>query len=120
VLENPFLDIDCWEQWEIGGIRDRQKRLAIPRKSYGSQPWTVPVFRQLYTLRNQLLHGAASDAGRRNRESLKHAIPILDAIVDTLIPLVNEHRAHIPGLEPVPFSPSTGESSPFNGPQLSK
>lgn len=120
VLDNPFLDLDCWERWENDGIRDRQQRLAVPRKSYGGQPPTVPVFRQLYTLRNQLLHGAASNAGRRNRESIRHAIPVLDAVVDALIPLVTEHRTRIPGLHPAPFPPSTGDSTPFNRPQFSK
>ena len=119
VLDNPFLDLDCWERWENDGIRDRQQRLAIPRRSYGGQPPTVPVFRQLYTLRNQLLHGAASDTGRRNRESLRHAIPVLDAVVDMLIQLVEEHHARIPGLHPAPFPPSTGDSTPFNRPQFS-
>ncbi len=120
VLDNPFLDLDCWERWEAEGIRDRQQRLTVPRKSYGGRSRTVPVFRQIYTLRNQLLHGAASDAGRRNRESLKHAIPILDAVVDMLIPLVDRNRAHIPGLYPVPFPPSTGDSIPFNSLRLRK
>lgn len=114
VLDNPFLDINCWERWEAEGIRDRQQRLTTPRKSYGDHSRTVPAFRQIYTLRNQLLHGAASDAGQRNRESLKHAIPVLDAVVDALIPLVGQHQAHIPGLHPVPFPPSTGDSIPFN------
>lgn len=120
VLDNPFLDLDCWDRWETDGIRDRQQRLAIPRRSYGGQPLPVPVFRQLYVLRNQLLHGAASDAGRRNRESLKSAILVLDAVVDALISLVAEHHVHIPSLHPPPFPPSTGDSMPFNRPKLSK
>lgn len=120
VLDDPFLDLDCWERWEAEGIRDRQQRLTIPWKSYGGHSRTVPVFRQIYTLRNQLLHGAASDDSRRNRESLKHAIPVLDGVVDALIPLVEQHRAHIPELHPVPFPPSTGDSIPFNSLRIRK
>ncbi|MBY0247791.1 MAG: hypothetical protein K2Q17_08995 [Nitrospiraceae bacterium] len=120
VLDNPFLDLDCWERWETEGIRDRQQRLTIPWKSRDGHPRTVPVFRQIYTLRNQLLHGAASDDSRRNRESLKHAILVLDGVVDALIPLVEQHQAHIPRLHPVPFPPSTGDSIPFNSLRVRK
>jgi hypothetical protein len=74
----------------------------------------VPLFLRLYTLRNQLMHGSATDGGQRTRESLKHAIPVLDACVEAPIALVKKHHAKIPALEPLPYPPSVGESAPFN------
>ncbi len=115
LLQSPFLNIDCWREWDRAGIRDRQQRVQTARHTYDKEHPTVPVFQQLYTLRNQMLHGAATDGGRRNRESLKNAIPVLEISVRTLIGLVKEHHAQLPALEALPYPPSIGESAPFNG-----
>jgi len=114
LLQSPFLNIECWRQWDRSGIRDRQRRIDVARNTYDKQHPTVSVFLQLYTLRNQILHGAATDGGRRTRESLRHAIPVLDASVRMLIGLVKTHHRKIPALDPVPYPPSVGEAVPFN------
>jgi len=118
VLGSPFLDIECWRTWDRVGIRDRQRRKAMSRNTYDKEHPTVRIFLHLYTLRNQIFHGAATDDGRRNRESLRHAVPILDACVDALIGLVKKHRAKIPWLEPLPYPPSIGDGGQFNGPRV--
>lgn len=118
LLQSPFLNIDCWREWDRVGIRDRQKRIEMARHTYDKQHATMPVFRQLYTLRNQVLHGAATDGGRRNRESLRHAIPVLDVSVRLLNRLVRKHHAKMPALEALPYPPSIGEAGPFNGPRF--
>jgi hypothetical protein len=51
---------------------------------------------------------------------LRHAIPVLDVAVATLVGLVKKHHAKIPSLEPVPYPPSIGESVPFNAPRLDR
>jgi hypothetical protein len=118
VLQNPFLNIECWKRWDRAGIRDRRRRTELLCNTYDKGHQTIRVFLQLYTLRNQLLHGAATDAGRRNRESLRHAIPIADASVEALVGLVKKHYAKIPALEPVPYPPSIGDGGEFNTPRL--
>src|SRR5262249_18351064 len=118
ILQSPFLNIESWKRWDSARIRDRQRRIEVARNTYDKQHPTVPVFLQLYTLRNQILHGAATDGGQRNRESLNHAIPVLETAVETLIGLVKKHHARIPALDPLPYPPSIGESAPFNAPRV--
>ena len=118
ILASPFLNIDCWRKWDEQGIRDRAARIAgcvlVPRK----EPRVVRVFRQLYTLRNQILHGAATDTGRRNRESLEHAIPVLAACLPVFIDFVKDHGDSLPGLRTLPFAPSIGDGGRFNAPRI--
>jgi len=118
VLLSPFLNIECWRQWDKGGVRDRRKRRASSCNTYEKAHRLGRVFLQLYTLRNQVLHGAATDGGQRNRESLRHAIPILDGLVPVCIDLVAEHGTKIRTLAPIPFPPSIGDGGHFNPPKL--
>lgn len=118
ILQNPFLNIECWRNWDHAGIRDRQKRRASSCNTYDKAHPLERVFCQLYTLRNQILHGAATDGGQRNRESLLHAIPVLDVAVRVLIELVELHDSKMPKLEPLPYPPSIGDGGSFNGPRL--
>ena len=118
VLQSPFLNIDCWKQWDRAGIRDRRRRVELSSNIYSKQHPTARVFLQLYTLRNQVLHGAATDGGQRNRESLRHATAILDAAVEVIVDLVRKHHAKIRWLEPLPYPPSVGDGGQFNGPRL--
>ena len=116
ILRSPFLNIECWRHWDKLGIRDRSKRIATACNTYHKEHGLNRLFLRLYTLRNQVLHGAATDGGQRNRESLRHAIAVLDPSVDALIELVKRHHVKIPGLESLPFPPSVGEGGVFNPP----
>ena len=120
LLWSPFLNIECWRQWdqEKIQIRDRQKRLDSSCNTYDKVHRLSRVFLQLYTLRNQVLHGAATDGGQRNRQSLKHAIPILAVFVPAFIEVVAKHGTKIPTLASVPFPPSIGDGGQFNAPRL--
>lgn len=118
ILLSPFLNIECWRQWDRAGVRDRQRRRASSCNTYDKAHRVGRVFLQLYTLRNQVLHGAATDGGQRNRESLKHAIPILDVFVPACIELVAEHGTKIRTLAQIPFPPSIGDGGHFNSPRL--
>ena len=120
LMRSPFLDIKCWRKWDMEGIRDRHKRLRSVLNVYADGLHLDQLFLRIYTLRNQLLHGAATDGGQRNRESLKHAVPILCTAVKVVINLVDKHRAQIHGLEPIPFPPSLGENVQFNVPRLKR
>lgn len=118
ILLSPFLNIECWKKWDRARIRDRKERIASSYSIYDKEHRLGRLFLQLYTLRNQVLHGAATDGGQRNRESLRHAIPILDAFVPAFIELVAAQGAKIRNLEPVPFPPSVGDGGQFNAPRL--
>jgi hypothetical protein len=120
VMRSPFLDIESWRRWDKEGIRDRQKRVSGARNVCATGRHLGQLFHRIYTLRNQLLHGAATDGGHRNRESLKYAIPILHTVVKVVIDLVDEYRTKISGLEPIPFPPSLGEGGRFNVPRLKR
>jgi hypothetical protein len=118
ILASPFLNIDCWRRWDEQGIRDRARRIADAVPVQRKEPRVVRVFRQLYTLRNQILHGAATDTGRRNRESLDHAIPVLSGCLPVFIDFVKERGDSIAALLAVPYPPSVGDSGRFNAPRL--
>lgn len=118
ILRSPFLNIACWRRWDEREIRDRAARRATPVVFPPKEARIVRVFRQLYTLRNQILHGAATDTGRRNRESLAHAIPVLAACVPALVDFVRDYGDGMPGLQAMPYLPSTGDSAGFNTARL--
>jgi hypothetical protein len=120
VMRSPFLDIESWKRWDKEGVRDRQKRVSSARNVYADGLHLDQLFLRIYTLRNQLLHGAATDGGQRNRESLKYALPILLTMVRVVIDLVDKYRIKISGLEPIPFPPSLGEGGRFNVPRLKR
>lgn len=114
ILQSPFLNIECWRRWDKAGIRDRAKRVASSCHTYDKSHRIEQLFRHLYTLRNQILHGAATDQGRRNSETLRPANTILGVVVPALVGLVNVHHLKLPRLEPVPYPPSIGEGGRFN------
>jgi len=35
ILQSPFLNIECWREWDKAGIRDREKRVASVCNTYG-------------------------------------------------------------------------------------
>jgi hypothetical protein len=114
ILWSPFLNISCWRKWDAGKTRERQKRIQTSCNTYDKESGLGRIFLQLYTLRNQLLHGAATDGGSRNRESLERAIPILRAFVPVFIELVATHGPKIRSIKPIPFPPSLGDGGRFN------
>jgi hypothetical protein len=118
ILQNPFLVRECGESWDKGQIRDRGRRRATASVQYDKAHRVEQVVRRLYTLRNQLLHGAATAGGRRNDESLRHAIPILAMVVPEVVRLVALHHAKMSTIEPLPYAPSIGDDGGFNSPRM--
>lgn len=51
------------------------------------------VFDRLYTLRNQLMHGGATFAGRANRRQLKDGCAILQVCVPLILQVMQENHA---------------------------
>jgi hypothetical protein len=119
-LQNPFLSIQCWRESDRRGIRDRDKRLATSCNSYDKIHKVATVFLRLYTLRNQILHGAATDQGRRNRETLRSAVALLREAVPALIELVKLNHRKLGMLDALPYPPSHGDGGRFNPPQLKR
>jgi len=120
VMQSPFLDIECWRRWDQDEIRDRQKRIHSSRNVYAAELHPDQLFLRIYTLRNQLLHGASSDGGKRNRDSLRSALPILRTVVQVGIKLLDKYRSEILGLELLPYPPSLGEGGGFNVPRVKR
>lgn len=120
VMQSPFLGIECWRRWDQEKIRDRQRRVSSARNVYAAELHPAKLFLRIYTLRNQLLHGASSDGGKRNHESLRSALPILCTVVQVVIKLVDKYRSKIPGLELLPYPPSIGEGGRFNVPRVKR
>ena len=73
------------------------------------------LFKRLYTLRNQLLHGAATRKSTRNRDSVEHGARILKFLVPMFIKLMSDNPQedwgptwHPPGLRGKPRRQHTG------------
>src|SRR6266571_2842092 len=49
------------------------------------------LYRRLYVLRNQVMHGAAKAGSRINRDSLESAVPVLSATVPVFREIVSKH-----------------------------
>lgn len=118
LLRDKFLNVDCWRAWAREGTRDRRRREALSSHVYDKRHPPARLFRQLYTLRNQILHGSATDNSRWTRTALLHAVPILDACVEALIPLVKKHHTRLASFRLLPYPPSVDDGVTFNGPRV--
>ncbi|MBM4439842.1 MAG: hypothetical protein FJ027_05455 [Candidatus Rokubacteria bacterium] len=117
VMESPFLDRDCWIIWDNHGIRDRGERRNTANVQRGGRN-IEQLLRNIYTLRNQVLHGAATAVGRINRDTLEQATRVMRAMVGACIDIVDEHRSAIAGMLPLPYPPSTGTGGGWNPPRI--
>ncbi|WP_173049400.1 HEPN domain-containing protein [Nitrospira sp. KM1] len=120
VMQNPFLDIEAWRKWDSEKIRDRQERFRSACNVYSKRTHLDELFLRFYILRNQLLHGSATDQSGRNRESLKNVVPILRKAVQALVLLADRYGEKIFGTDPIPFPPSLGEGGQFNPPRIGR
>lgn len=59
IAQNVFLDVECWRAWDKAQIRDRQERWRLAASSRPAQSLDR-LFLRIYTLRNQVLPGAAN------------------------------------------------------------
>ncbi len=106
LLADPFLDDRNWEKW------DREGRVVKPDREqaviWKNESGTVlqRLFLRLYVLRKQIFHGCSTDGGKRNRDSLRRAVVILEATVPLFRDLVQVHGAGVPFLEKPPYQPS--------------
>jgi hypothetical protein len=117
ILRDPFLSVRCWRKWDAAGVRNRAERIALC-DSFDRSDQLIALFRRLYTLRNQILHGAATDRSKFTRETLRAAIEILRTAVPAFVELVKLNHRQLAMLEDLPYPPSHGDNSRFNTPHL--
>lgn len=125
VLKNRYLYNEYWRylNGEIESARwekERQncKTQAERAKKAGDTVTILNLlFKRLYTLRNQLLHGAATRKGGLNRDSVEHGARILKFLVPMFNKLMLDNPQedwgpvwHPPGLQGKPRRRNTGGS----------
>ena len=103
ILSNRYVYAPFWRHFNgEEGFADwattfaKEKReivFNLERGKTGAVLFTL--FRRLYVLRNQMLHGAATWRGRVNREQVEHG----EAILRTLVPIFIETMLKNPGHE---------------------
>lgn len=118
LLENKFLNRDCWITWDKQRIRDVMQREQACHGTEATHPSLKVIFSRLYVLRNQIFHGCATNKGRRNRESLEAAVPVLRACLRTFREICRQVAAGHPRLEQLPYPPSSGARMGFNRPRV--
>lgn len=105
LLDNKYVYQPFWNHHNgIKGYEDWQQRFHKAKQSAQIaivNQDTVSVlnivFKRLYTLRNQIIHGGATYASRTNRQQLKDATQILGKIVPTIIEIMMNYPEQIWG-----------------------
>ena len=99
LLDNPYVFPAFW-QFQRGRIDEAEwtrqfataKRSAHDALARGNTPALLAiVFRRLYTLRNQLIHGGATWGGKVNRDQLRDSTRLLSKLVPVVIALMMEN-----------------------------
>ena len=96
LLDNHYIYQPFWHYHNgISGYEDWQERFKLSKQSAhralaANDTATVLsiVFRRLYTLRNQIIHGGATYNSRANRDQMRDAASILGEVVPSIIEIM--------------------------------
>lgn len=96
LLDNHYIYQPFWHFHNgISGYEDWQERFKLSKQSAhralaANDTATVLsiVFRRLYTLRNQIIHGGATYNSRANRDQMRDAASILGEVVPSIIEIM--------------------------------
>ena len=84
-----------WENWQHKGQfereRDEAKRLLGIAESADARRILTLVFNRLYVLRNQLMHGCATQEGSLNRRQVNDGAEILENLVPVFVDIMADH-----------------------------
>lgn len=103
LLENKFVSQAFWEfhnhkidENEFNRRLDKEKEKARSAlKDVNSGRLLEVLFRRLYTLRNQLLHGGATFNSKANRKQLQYSCDILTAFMPPMLEIMMQNHSEI-------------------------
>ncbi len=84
---------DGFDDWKAKFASERRE-LAFDLESRRTVRVLLTVFKRLYVLRNQLLHGAATWRGRVNRAQIEHGAAVLGWLVPLFLQIMLDNPAH--------------------------
>lgn len=108
--------------WKVGlsveiqrGLRSSLRK--VEREWTGGTPerWLTDLFGRLHFLRNQLMHGFATDGAKANRTSLAAAVPILRKLLPIFLWAANRHPDLVVSEAP-PYPPKGWQGHPQHKP----
>ena len=113
LLDNQYIYQPFWdyhngklseEEWKASFVASK-KRASVALAHQDTTQVLSIVFRRIYTLRNQIMHGGATWQGKVNRTQLKDSVALLKKIVPVMLELMLHHNENEWG---EPFYPVTG------------
>ena len=114
-LFRPFFDLTFgqrgngrWKTW----FADAQQKLKVARQERNTRRVLITLFRRLYTLRNQLVHGGARWRSCFNRDSVGNGVRVMERLVPILVGLMRTNPQVDFGL---PMYPPGLKSGRFQG-----
>ncbi|VEB26305.1 Uncharacterised protein [Actinobacillus lignieresii] len=79
------------KEYRVEEMREREKLLSSLEKQNTELLLDV-LFRRLYTLRNQILHGGSTFNSKANREQLRDGCDILIAFIPAMLEIMMQHH----------------------------
>lgn len=102
LLDNQYIFQPFWdyqngyiseEQWQ-SRFKASKKRAAVALAQQDTVVVLSILFRRVYTLRNQIMHGGATDNSSANRQQLKSCTTLLGKIIPLILEIMidNDHQ----------------------------
>jgi len=102
LLDNQYIFQPFWdyqngyiseEQWQ-SRFKASKKRAAVALAQQDTVVVLSILFRRVYTLRNQVMHGGATDNSSANRQQLKSCTALLDKMIPLILEIMikNDHQ----------------------------
>ena len=85
--QNGIISETAWQ----ADFAANQRRALTALADNDTDTVLLALFKHLYTLRNQLIHGGATHGSHVNREQLRDAVQILSDLVPAMIWVMLEH-----------------------------
>lgn len=89
--QNGAISQDAWED----DFARAKKRVLAALSAKDTHTILMAVFKRLYTLRNQLLHGGATFNSRVNRQQLHDACRILSTLIPAIVQIMLDHPVEV-------------------------
>lgn len=99
LLDNQYIFQPFWdyhnnrlekEQWE-SRFKHSKKRASQALAAQDTTHILSIIFRRIYTLRNQIMHGGSTWNSQANRSQLKDCVSLLNKVIPIILDLMLEH-----------------------------